>query len=77
MNYQEALRQMGYYTKDVLTAKDGGANCYYLNSYLEADCDNPEELPDWFKKEPVVLVDRDLVFKLENKNPKLKAINLK
>ncbi len=30
-----------------------------------------------YKKDPVVLVDRDLVFKLENKNPKLKAINLK
>lgn len=76
-NYQEALRNAGYYTKDVLTDREGGANCYYLDSYLDADCDDPESLPEWFKKDPVVLVDRDLVFKLENKNPKLKAINLK
>lgn len=76
-NYQEALRNAGYYTKDVLTDREGGSNCYYLDSYLDADCDDPEQLPDWFKKDPVVLVDRDLVFKLENKNPKLKAINLK
>lgn len=76
-NYQEALRNAGYYTKDVLTDREGGSNCYYLDSYMDADCDDPEQLPDWFKKDPVVLVDRDLVFRLENKNPKLKAINLK
>lgn len=75
--YQEALMNAGYYTKDVLTDKDGGSNCYYLDSYRDADCDDPEQLPDWFKKNPVVLVDRDLVFRLENKKPKLKAINLK
>lgn len=77
MHYHEALKREGYYTKDVLADKAGGANCYYLDSYLDADCDKPEELPYWFKETPVVLVDRDLVFKLENKNPKLKAINLK
>ncbi len=76
-NYQEALRNAGYYTKDVLTDREGGSNCYYLDSYMDADCDDPEQLPDWFKKDPVVLVDRDLVFRLENRNPKLKAINLK
>ena len=76
-NYGEALKNAGYYTKDVLTDREGGANCYYLDSYLDADCDDPESLPEWFKKDPVVMVDRDLVFKLENKNPKLKAINLK
>ena len=75
--YHEALREAGYYTKDVLTDGNTGANCYYLSSYMDADCDNPEELPEWFKENPVVMVDRDLVFKLENKNPKLKAINLK
>ena len=75
--YQEALRREGYYTKDVLADREGSANCYYLDSYRDADCDDPEQLPEWFKEEPVVLVDRDLVFRLENKNPKLKAINLK
>ena len=75
--YYEALKEAGYYTKDVLTATEGGANCYYLDTYLDADCDDPEQLPDWFKQNPVVLVDRDLVFRLDNKNPRLKAINLK
>ena len=36
----------------------------------KSDIRNPEELPDWFKKDPIVLVDRDLVFKLSNKMPK-------
>lgn len=76
-NYGEALRNEGYYTKDVLTDREGGSNCYYLDSYLDADCEDHEKLPEWFKKDPVVLVDRDLVFRLENKNPRLKAINLK
>lgn len=76
-HFQEALKEMGYYTKDVLTDREGGSNCYYLASYLDADCDDPEALPDWFKKDPVVLVDRDLIFKIENKNPKIKAVNLK
>ena len=75
--YYEALKEAGYYTKDVLTATEGGAYCYYLDTYLDADCDDPEQLPDWFKQNPVVLVDRDLVFSLDNKNPRLKAINLK
>ena len=35
-----------------------------LDSYMDADCNNPELLPDWFKQYPVVLVDRDLVYKL-------------
>ena len=72
----DAMRKEGYYIKDVLADREGGANCYYLDSYLDADTDNPDMLPEWFKEEPVVLVDRDLVFRLENRNPKLKAINL-
>lgn len=76
-HFQEALKEMGYYTKDVLTDREGGSNCYYLDSYLDADCDDPEALPEWFKKDPVVLVDRDLIFRTDNRNPKIKAINLK
>lgn len=76
-HFQEALKEMGYYTKDVLTDREGGSNCYYLDSYLDADCDDPEALPEWFKKDPVVLVDRDLIFRIDNRNPKIKAINLK
>jgi len=77
INYQEALKEMGYYTKDVLTDDKSTPNCYYLDNYLDADCNNPDSLPEWFKRNPLVLVDRDLVFSIDNKKPKLKAINLK
>ncbi len=42
-------------------------NLYYLNDYHDADIDALEELPDWFKENPVVLVDLDLMYKLEQK----------
>lgn len=34
-------------------------NCRLLNSYLDADCNNPHILPDWFKEYPAVIIDRD------------------
>ena len=40
-------------------------NFMLLDSYLDADCDDPESLPKWFKQYPMVLVDKDLVFKLK------------
>jgi len=58
-----------------LNHKDEAGN--NIKNYGDITKINPEELPEWFKENPVVMVDRDLVFKLENKNPRLKAINLK
>lgn len=75
--FLEELKRLGYYIKDVLVDANTGANCYYLDSYLDAEFEDEDVLPEWFKKNPLVLVDRDLVFKLDNENPKLKAINLK
>ena len=34
-------------------------NCRLLNSYLDADCHNHNNLPDWFKEYPAVVIDRD------------------
>ena len=55
---------------DTIKLESFKRNCRYLDDYHDADIRNPEELPDWFKKDPIVLVDRDLVFKLSNKMPK-------
>ncbi|MDE5888935.1 MAG: hypothetical protein K2H20_02835, partial [Bacilli bacterium] len=61
--FKETIEDMGYsFTDDVLGMYDS-PNMFYLDDYREADCENPEELPEWFKKDPIVLVDRDYVFK--------------
>ena len=64
--YSDELRKLGYYVKDRL---DNG-NIRILDSYLDADTNNHENLPDWFKDLPIVLVDRDLVYSVDNCNPK-------
>ncbi|MGN1371909.1 MAG: hypothetical protein ACI4XM_06530 [Candidatus Coprovivens sp.] len=76
INFQQAFMRSGYYIKDRLIDDEFGANCRHLEDYRDADCDNPELLPDWFKRNPIVLVDRDLVYSLNNTNPKIKAVNI-
>ena len=39
-------------------------NLFHLDNYEDADIDDYTKLPEWFKKDPVVWVDRDLVHKL-------------
>ena len=63
------LKKLGYFVKDYLINGKYGDNCMLLDSYMDADCNNPELLPDWFKEYPVVLVDRDLVYKLSEYKP--------
>lgn len=75
-NFESSLREEGYYIKDRLVDDEFGPNCRHLDDYRDADCDSPELLPEWFKEDPVVLVDRDLVFSLNNKNPRIKAVNI-
>ena len=68
--FHQELAKLGYYSMDTIKLESFKRNCRYLDDYHDADIRNPEELPDWFKKDPIVLVDRDLVFKLSNKMPK-------
>lgn len=75
-NFQKAFQEEGYYIKDRLVDEEFGPNCRHLEDYRYADCEDPELLPDWFKEDPVVLVDRDLVFSLDNNEPKIKAVNI-
>jgi hypothetical protein len=65
-----ALKAEGYYLNDSLSGGTFGDNAYYLDSYTDADTSEPESLPEWFKLKPVVLVDRDRVYKLSNTKPK-------
>lgn len=71
-NFQSELKRLGFYTTDTLINGECGDNSMILDSYKDADIDiiNPEILPAWFKETPMVLVDRDRVYKLENKYPK-------
>lgn len=61
------LKGLGYFVDDNLIGGKYGDNLMLLDSYMDADCSNPDVLPDWFKKYPYVLVDRDLVYKIEEK----------
>ena len=60
--WQNALKEEGYYLVDDLVGQKVGSNCLRLDDYHDADTKDPENLPDWFKKDPVVLIDRDLIY---------------
>lgn len=65
--FSQELSRLGYYTTDTLIDGKCGDNCRLLNNYLESGNLNP---PDWFKEYPLVLVDRDRVYKKTNIHPK-------
>lgn len=65
--FYSALESLGYVFDDNVTGLNNTPNIFYLDDYREADCDNPEKLPKWYKKSPIVLVDRDYVYKLNRK----------
>lgn len=63
--FREALRELGYEIHDQVMGFHYTSNFFRLPSYKDADCTSPEELPDWFKEDPVVWVDRDLVRRIK------------
>ena len=56
------LNKLGYRRTDTLTKGICGENTMLLDTYLDADCQNPEKLPTWFKEYPIVLIDRDRIY---------------
>lgn len=63
--FREELEKLGYWTNELLRGRNKyDDNFGLLDSYKDADCDNPELLPDHFKKTPLVLCDRDKVYKI-------------
>lgn len=68
--FKDELKRLGYYSTDTFINGSCGDNCMLLDSYLDADTRNPEQLPDWFKEYPIVLVDRDRIYEIDNKFPK-------
>lgn len=62
-----ALDRLGYYRTDTLTKGPCGENAMLLDTYRDADCSNPEKVPVWFRKYPIVLVDRDRIYSKEKK----------
>lgn len=71
--FRYELSKLGFFLADKFLSLNR-CNCFYLNDYHDANCDDPESLPDWFKKKPLVLVDRDLVIPLEEKETFMKKI---
>lgn len=59
------LDRLGYKRTDSLTGGSRGENTMLLDTYLDADIENPEKLPDWFKQCPLVLIDRDRIYPKE------------
>lgn len=68
--FKEELKRLGYYTTDSLIKGKCGDNCRLLDSYKDARVYDLESLPDIFKEYPMVLVDRDRVYELENRHPR-------
>ena len=66
-NFSRELDRLGYYTSDTLMRGVCGDNCRMLDSYKDSGNLNA---PVWFKMFPVVLVDRDRVYRNDNKKPK-------
>lgn len=62
--FESELEKLGYFVFDELIER---YNLCFLDDYRDADIDDPELLPEWFKENPVVLVDLDLMFKIEQK----------
>lgn len=65
--FRNELDRLGYYTTDSLMNGPCGDNCRLLDDYKESGELNP---PDWFKETPLVLVDRDRVYRKDNIYPK-------
>jgi len=65
--FDQELNRLGYKRTDTLTKGSRGENTMLLDSYKDADCDNPERLPEWFKEYPLVLIDRDRIYRKDNK----------
>ena len=63
--FDQALDRLGYKRTDTLTKGTCGENTMLLDSYRDADCTDPNRLPVWFKKYPLVLVDRDRIYPKE------------
>lgn len=68
--YQRCFNEEGYYCLDVLVNGKCGDNVMVLDDYHDANIENPETLPDWFKEVPIVLVDHDLVYPIKVRKPK-------
>lgn len=64
----DELDNMGYVTTDPNNLRYRTDNFGFLKSYKDANLgeyNSPEELPEWFKKRPLVLYDVDLIYKKE------------
>jgi len=69
-NYMNELENQGYVTTDPRCMGYTDENFGFLKSYKDANCSNPEELPEWFKERPIVMYDIDLVYKKDYPNKK-------
>jgi len=68
---EKALESCGYVYYDRFLSREWGDNIGLLDSYKDADYKNPEELPKVFKKTPIVIIDRDRIFRTDNNRPKI------
>lgn len=60
--YRDELRRFGYYYTDKLIGGEYGDNAGLLDSYLDAGMG--ENVPGWFKKYPIVLIDHDMIHRI-------------
>lgn len=64
-NFFKTAREYGYEIDDSVMGFQNTPNLFHLDNYTEALNYEQYDLPEWFKKEPVVWVDIDLIHKLK------------
>ncbi len=63
--FSDTLKQLGYFLNDRMISSKWGDNVRLLDSYKDADTNDINSLPKWFKDYPIVLVDRDRVYPID------------
>lgn len=61
----ERAREYGYEIKDDAIGLNDKPNLFRLDSYKDAVYEDESSLPEWFKEEPVVWVDIDMIHKIK------------
>lgn len=77
--FSDTLKQLGYFLNDRMISSEWGDNVKLLDSYEDANTDDIDALPQWFKDYPIVLVDRDRVYPIDRieETSKGRRLNIK
>ena len=73
INWNMEMEKLGYVVTDPLCSNLKSDNFGFLKSYKDANLGNMKEsdIPEWFKKRPLVLYDIDLIYRKDDEHKKI------